>query len=90
VAEFLGWTRRQAGDRETLKPNWECDVAFRVIDMMAEGLIDAKTLVDLKATTSFELTLGRLRGWTAASGRRLAGSLGVRRRRVSGSRPDRP
>jgi hypothetical protein len=43
VAMALGWTKK-ANDGRTLQPNWECGVAFLVLDAMDKGLLSAETL----------------------------------------------
>jgi hypothetical protein len=53
VAKFLGWTKKNSrGD--TLQPNWECEVAFQMLELTQEGLLDSKILTGLKRVTQAE------------------------------------
>jgi hypothetical protein len=53
VAEFLGYTRK--ADKGSVRPNRECEIAFRVIDLMERGLLDAETLGQLRTATVEEI-----------------------------------
>jgi hypothetical protein len=71
IAQFLGWVDRKEGER--LQPNYHCDVAFQVIDLMAAGLLDRATILGLKRMHHIdELTKGIAEiheSWTAATER---------------------
>ena len=54
VAQFLGWTNKRT-KRETLQPNFACEVAFKALDTIKAGLIQESDIRGLSRTQLDEL-----------------------------------
>ena len=60
VAQFLGWTRKANGDRNP-QPNFACEVAFKALDAIDDGLVNEKDLMNLTRGQIYNL-VATLRG----------------------------